>query len=77
VFTGGVGEHSREVRRRAADRLGFLGVAVDGGRAVVGDTDVSAPAAAVRTMVITAREDLQIAGETRRVLDPAQVAADV
>ena len=76
VFTGGVGEHSREVRRRAADRLGFLGVVVDDGRAVAGDVDVSASRAAVRTLVISAREDLQIAGETRQVLDPAQVAAE-
>ena len=29
VFTGGVGEHSPTVRRRAAERLGFLGVAID------------------------------------------------
>jgi len=71
-----VGEHSREVRRRAADRLGFLGVVVDDGRAVAGDVDVSASRAAVRTLVISAREDLQIAGETRQVLDPAQVAAE-
>jgi hypothetical protein len=38
---------------------------------------VSAPGAAVRTLVISAREDLRIAGETRQVLEPAQVAADV
>jgi acetate kinase len=29
VFTGGVGEHSATVRRRAAERLAFLGVAID------------------------------------------------
>jgi acetate kinase len=29
VFTGGVGENSPEIRRRAADGLGFLGVALD------------------------------------------------
>ena len=32
VFTGGVGEHSALVRRRAAERLGFLG-----GGSLVGD----------------------------------------
>jgi acetate kinase len=77
VFTGGVGEHSREVRRRAGARLAFLGVAVDDGCAVSGDTDISSPGAAVRTLVISAREDLQIAGETRQVLEPAEVAVDV
>ena len=29
VFTGGVGEHAAAIRQRAADGLGFLGIAVD------------------------------------------------
>src|SRR5204863_6983264 len=29
VFTGGVGEHAPEVRARAAERLGFLGVRLE------------------------------------------------
>jgi acetate kinase len=71
VFTGGVGEHSAGVRRRAAQRLGFLGVGIDDLRndTVHGDGDISASAAArVRTLVIASREDLQIAREARRVL---------
>ena len=65
AFTGGVGEHSALVRRRAAGRLAYLGVAIDPGRndAVSGDADITAAGASVRTLVITAREDLQIAGE--------------
>ncbi len=67
VFTGGVGEHSAVVRRRAAERLGFLGVGVDPQRNenAVGDGDISPDAAKVRTVVISAREDLQIAREAR------------
>ena len=69
AFTGGVGEHSPIVRRRAADRLRYLGIEVgEGNEARVGDADVSAPQASVRTVVITAREDLQMAREGRRVL---------
>lgn len=68
VFTGGVGEHSPTVRRRATERLGFLGVAIDPDRNNAADEDVSAEGAAVRTLVITAREDLQIAGEARHLL---------
>ncbi|MHA6781915.1 hypothetical protein ACVGOW_13110 [Pseudonocardia saturnea] len=70
VFTGGVGEHSAGVRRRAAQRLGFLGVAIDDPRndTVQGDGDIGAAAAPVRTLVIASREDLQIAREARRVL---------
>jgi acetate kinase len=71
AFTGGVGERSPIVRRRAADRLGYLGVAVDEGGNETNeddDADISSPSAAVRTVVIRAREDLQIAGEARRLL---------
>jgi acetate kinase len=72
VFTGGVGEHSSTVRRRAVERLGFLGVALDLPRneSVHGDSDITAAGVAVRTLVITAREDLQIAGEARSLCGP-------
>lgn len=61
AFTGGVGEHSAGVRRRVAQRLGFLGIAIDDPRndAVHGDGDISAAASCVRTLVIASREDLQ------------------
>jgi len=68
VFTGGVGEHAAGVRRRAADGLGFLGVAVDPSRDDTTDADISAPGAAVRTLVVTAREDLEIAAAVRAIL---------
>ncbi|MGH3792963.1 MAG: acetate/propionate family kinase [Pseudonocardiaceae bacterium] len=70
VFTGGVGEHSATVRRRAVERLGFLGVAIDIHRnnTVHDDGDITDTTATVRTLVITAREDLQIAREARRLL---------
>jgi acetate kinase len=72
VFTGGVGEHSPEIRSRAAGRLGFLGVHVDeAGNTASPDTDdyeITAPGAPVRTFVIAAREDKQIAAEVRSVL---------
>jgi acetate kinase len=107
AFTGGVGEHSAAVRRRAAGRLAFLGVAIDrrrndmihgdgtegddlAGGAATGrdsaggnsagadgaggdgsadaDADITSAGASVRTLVITAREDLQIAREARELL---------
>jgi acetate kinase len=70
VFTGGVGENAPEIRARAAAGLGFLGVAVDAGRnaAARGDTDITAPGAAVRAFVVAAREDLEIARQVRDVL---------
>jgi acetate kinase len=70
VFTGGVGENSSTVRQRAAQRLAFLGVAIDTSRNDTGarDRDITATGAAVQTLVISAREDLQIAREARQLL---------
>ncbi len=70
VFTGGVGEHDRRTRAGAAGGLGFLGVAVDPekNRAASGDADISADAAAVRTLRIAAREDIEIARQARATL---------
>jgi acetate kinase len=70
VFTGGVGERAPVVRARAADGLGFLGVALDASRNDGGadDREIGADGAAVRTFMIVAREDLQIAHEVRGVL---------
>jgi acetate kinase len=73
VFTGGVGENAAPVRARAAAALGFLGVAVDGvhNASASPDADVTAPGAAVRTLVLAAQEDLEIATEVAALLDGA------
>ncbi|HME03955.1 MAG TPA: acetate/propionate family kinase [Solirubrobacteraceae bacterium] len=70
VFTGGVGERSPEVRRLSAEALGFLGVWIDSerNRAPIADDDISVPGASVRTLVLAAREDLEIARQVRGVL---------
>jgi acetate kinase len=69
VFTGGIGEHSAEVRQAASERLAFLGVDPDPGCAETSDADVSATDATVRTVVVAAAEDIEIARETRAALD--------
>ena len=71
VFTGGVGERvgaGAGARRRTG--LGFLGVALDAARngAADGDADVSADGAPVRTLVVPAREDVEIARQVRALL---------
>jgi acetate kinase len=70
VFTGGVGERAPAVREHAAAGLAFLGVMVDQGRNHLeqGDRDISADAAQVRTLVVEAREDMEIARQVREVL---------
>ena len=66
AFTGGVGEHSAAIRTRVAERLAFLGVAVDDPGTT--DGEITAAGAAVRTLVVPAREDLEIARGTRAAL---------
>jgi acetate kinase len=70
VFTGGIGARAGEVRRRAADGLGFLGVSIDAAAngAASGDAEVGADGSPVRTLVIADREDLEIARGVRAVL---------
>ena len=74
VFTGGVGENSAEIRARAMDGLGFLGVHADAERntAGTGDREIGVPGVPVRGLVISAREDLEIARQVREVLRSAR-----
>ncbi len=73
VFTGGVGEHAPAIRARAAAGVGFLGVEVDAelNRDVVSDAEIGSFGAPVRTFVVTAREDVEIAREARICLSVA------
>jgi acetate kinase len=69
VFTGGIGEHNPAVRAAAAEGLGFLGIRIDPERnAATGDSDISHAASTVPVLVITAREDVEIARQARQVL---------
>jgi acetate kinase len=58
------------VRASAADGLAFLGVALDQGRnrAAASDAEIGVDGASVRTVVLAAREDLEIATQVRRLL---------
>jgi acetate kinase len=72
VFTGGVGEREPVVRSVAVAGLEFLGLAldVDANAAATGarEARISPAGAAAEVHVIPAREDLEIARETRRAV---------
>ena len=70
LFTGGVGENAAAVRLGAASGLGFLGLDIDAEANVtaVPDAEVTARGAAVRSFVIAAREDLEMARQARELL---------
>ena len=70
AFTGGVGRALGPGASAAAERLAWLGVAVDPVRNDTADADTTSRCrrAASQVVVVTAREDLQIAREARGVL---------
>jgi acetate kinase len=70
VFTGGVGENSPIVRARACMAAAFLGVELDpkANERSVPDTKLSPPDAPVAVVLVTAREDLEMARQARAVL---------
>jgi acetate kinase len=71
VFTGGIGEHDAQFRADAVASLGFLGLQLDERSNVAassGDRVIAAPSSRAVVLVITAREEVQIAREVRRVL---------
>jgi acetate kinase len=74
VFTGGVGERSGAIRAHATAGLDFMGIAISPtlNDAVDGDAEISAEGTRARTIVIHAREDLEIATQTRAVLGAAR-----
>lgn len=70
VFTGGIGEHSPEVRAGACEGLGFAGIRLDAARNAESprDASIAAAVAAVPVLVIQTQEDWMIARECWRVL---------
>lgn len=69
VFTGGVGENAAAIREGCCRGLEFLGIQIDerANRAVDPDGDVAAEGAAVRVLVVKAREDIAIFHEVAEV----------
>jgi acetate kinase len=70
AFTGGVGENAEAIRGRAAQGLEFLGVDIDEVANAAGgdDRELTGEGASVRTFVIRAREDLEIARQVRATI---------
>ena len=70
VFTGGIGEHQPAGPGRGRGRPGLPRRSDRPGpqQPAAADAEIAAAAASVRTLVVTAREDLEIARQVRTVL---------
>jgi len=69
VFTGGIGENSRLVRRLVTEGMSDLGIVLDPGKNERNERDISA--GPVKILAIPTNEELAIARDARRILDAA------
>ena len=70
VFTGGIGEHAPHVRMDATAGMGYAGAALDATRngTTTSDDEIGDRTAAVRTVVVTAGEDFEIARQVENLM---------
>jgi acetate kinase len=64
VFTAGVGENAAELRARIAEKLGWLGAALDPAANIARDLLISTPESRVALHIIPTDEELMIARHT-------------
>ncbi len=68
VFTAGIGENSASIRARIAERLAWLGVALDPAENARHATKISRPDSRIPVYVVPTNEELMIAQHTLALL---------
>lgn len=68
VFTGGIGEHSSEIRQQISDRLAWLGLALDASANAQGLQRIAAAESRVDALIIPTSEETMIARHCARAL---------
>ena len=69
VFTGGIGEHSPEMRQRICDGLEFLGIEIDPARNGDNAATISTSRGSVAVRIVKTDEEAMIARHTRLLID--------
>jgi acetate kinase len=69
VFTGGIGEHAPDIRRRVCEQAAWLGVEPDRAANTAGAAMITMPRSRTSAWVIPTNEDLMIAQHTWRLTD--------
>jgi acetate kinase len=68
VFTGGIGEHASEIRRRICDRLTWLGLALDASANERGLQNIATADSRIDVLIIPTSEEMAIARHCESVL---------
>ena len=68
VFTGGIGEHASEIRRRIAEGCAWLGLELDNAANMANSTRISTAGSRIDALVIPTDEEWMIAEHTRDLL---------
>lgn len=71
VFTAGIGENDKVLRKCVAEKLKFLGVGIDDDKNSIRgeEVDISSADAKIKTLVIPTNEELMIAMETKALTE--------
>lgn len=71
VFTGGIGENNPQYRTRVAEKLEFLGTAIneEANKLRGEEVEISVPGSKVKMFVIPTNEELMIAQDTKEIVD--------
>ena len=69
IFSGGIGEHSSEIRKRICDGLQFLGIELDETKNSTNEKIISAEASKAAVRVIKTNEELMIARSVCKILN--------
>jgi len=68
VFTGGIGEHSPEIRARVCEQAAWLGLVLDRAGNAAGGPRISAAQSAVSVWTLATDEEIMVARHTRALL---------
>lgn len=75
IFTGGIGEHAKEIRGAIGERLAWLGVRIDAAANNEGRERINASDSAVDVLVIPTNEELTIAQHCVAVLRATEIVS--
>ncbi|HXL96832.1 MAG TPA: acetate kinase, partial [Steroidobacteraceae bacterium] len=69
VFTGGIGEHARQIRSRVCQDAGWIGIRLDEAANATGGPRISRPESTPSAWMMPTDENLMVARHTRASLD--------